>query len=517
MRERVKKLAVWLVGTMAVLAMFLLAGTMKTEAAGDDWRNAEEVGFNQTYYGSIEYKDQMDWYKVVLPSSGWLRIDVQAEIERYTFVLCAENDLDNPIWDNWVEWNRTTQISNDYWCNHFTSGTYYFRIQEYWWDGLLSGDYNFKLTFVSANESFRESQGGSNEKRGTASPIVLNKTYKGQLALNESLDFYKFTLDRATTVILNMSHYMGYIEYDLYDGNGNDLDMGGWSEWNSTTEIGNFQDKWELAKGSYYLVVRPKYDRCGRYEFSLASNGWKYSGGKTYYIDSDGSKHTGWLTLDKKRYYFGSDGVMKTGWASIGGNKYYFLSDGTMKTGLKTIGGKKYFFNSSTGAMTKGWATIGGKKYYFQSDGTARVGWATIGGKKYYFLSDCTMKTGWKTISGKRYFFNTSTGAMMTGWLAFGGTKYYMNPSTGAMMTGWLSFGSKKYYMDASGVMAKGWKTIKNRRYYFNTTSGVMHKGWLNFGSARYYMNPSTGVMCTGRVVISGKVYTFKNNGVLYK
>ncbi|MGU9454692.1 cell wall-binding protein, partial [Clostridium perfringens] len=71
--------------------------------------------------------------------------------------------------------------------------------------------------------------------------------------------------------------------------------------------------------------------------------------GKWYYINSDGSKHTGWLNLN---------------------NTYYYLDpvNGEMQTGMKEINGYKYYLDNS-GAMQTGWVKYNGEYYFFGSDG----------------------------------------------------------------------------------------------------------------------------------------------------
>ena len=48
----------------------------------------------------------------------------------------------------------------------------------------------FKINFLSANESFKETSDKTNNKVDSANLIAINSKYYGQLALNDDKDFY---------------------------------------------------------------------------------------------------------------------------------------------------------------------------------------------------------------------------------------------------------------------------------------------------------------------------------------
>lgn len=156
--------------------------------------------------------------------------------------------------------------------------------------------------------------------------------------------------------------------------------------------------------------------------------GWNQIDGKWYYINDDGSNHTGWLK-DGSWYYFDEDGVMQTSWLKIGGGWYYF---------------------KNSGAMVTGWQKIGNAWYYFKSGGAMATGWQKISNVWYYFKSGGAMATGWQKISNKWYYF-TGSGAMKTGWLKLSGKWYYFE-SSGIMVTGSKKIGNKTYNFDSNGV-----------------------------------------------------------------
>ena len=205
--------------------------------------------------------------------------------------------------------------------------------------------------------------------------------------------------------------------------------------------------------------------------------------GKTYYVKEDGSKAKGWMQLGKYKYYFNKKtGVQQKGWmVDRKGRKRYFTSKaGVMLTGwLKDSKGNRRFFDPDTGFMTTGWIELEGETYYmYKKSGVAATGWVTNkkGAKRYFSQDDCTMMTGWAK-SESNY---------------------------------------KRYFDEESGIMYTGLKKVGDNYYYFYSKSGVMATGWLTSSSGnKRYFDKTSGIMAIGSVTISGKSYTFKNNGVL--
>ena len=174
--------------------------------------------------------------------------------------------------------------------------------------------------------------------------------------------------------------------------------------------------------------------------------------GRRYYLDADGSRHTGWLHLDGKWYYFWKDGTQATGWC-LAGDGYW------------------YYFEKDTGEVHYGWATCAGKTYYMRpEDGTEQKGWRKIDGYWYYFWSDGVMATGWcYTNDNCWYYFDKDTGIVHRGWATSGGYTYYMRPEDARKQTGWREIDGWWYYFGADGKMRTGWQYLGGEYYYFYT------------------------------------------------
>lgn len=95
-----------------------------------------------------------------------------------------------------------------------------------------------------------------------------------------------------------------------------------------------------------------------------------------------------------------------------------------------------------------------------------------------------------------------------------GGSLYYVQPD-GSWYVGWKTIGNKKYFFGMDGAAAVKNTTIGNVRYTFDPDGSCTGKytGWLVKEGFRYYCK--NGRYVTGVNEISGKTYTFNDNGIL--
>ena len=236
--------------TGVLLALVIMLGTftsvtMTAEAAGNSLSEATSINLGSTYYGEITSSNKNDYYKFTLSKSGSINFTYSGPTGGiYLSLYNADNSEieDHPI-------SYTTYTFD------LTSGTYYLRFRY----SYSSGEYNFKMTFTSANESFSETQGGSNNTTATASNISTGKTYYGQIAQNDKIDYYKFTLTQSGSINFTYSGPTGGIYLSLYNSSNSQL---------RDHPISYTSYTFELTAGTYYLKFRHSYSY-GAYSFML--------------------------------------------------------------------------------------------------------------------------------------------------------------------------------------------------------------------------------------------------------
>ena len=240
--------------------------TFKETGSGNNntIKTAASINFNTVYYGQLATNDNTDIYKFTISSSGRINIRLTAFIYKTHYYLYNEDG--NTLWSStYQQWNGTTGEYNMDVNIDLTAGTYYLSVQKY--DG--TGNYNFKLLFISANESFKETGNGNNNSVQSSSLIDIGSTYYGQLAINDNNDIYKFTISTSGRINIRLTAHIYKTHYYLYDSNGNTVWSSTYQQWNSTIGEYNMDVNIDLTSGTYYFATQ-QYDGTGNYNFKIS-------------------------------------------------------------------------------------------------------------------------------------------------------------------------------------------------------------------------------------------------------
>jgi hypothetical protein len=211
---------------------------------------ANNISLNKTYTGQIAKNDKNDYFKFTLskPSLSSLSLLVLAS-DGYG------NDISYEIYgkDGESICGSSSWYQGDTDSYHLTKGTYYLKISD---DDQMM--YKFKLAAQNVAETFQDVDGEGNNTLAKANRISLGKTYKGQIAENDDVDYFEFTIGKTQKMRLSVSGI--YARYRIYDYNGN-------QKWEVSEETGSYTA--EFSKGTYYLGVHRS--NLGAYSFSIAA------------------------------------------------------------------------------------------------------------------------------------------------------------------------------------------------------------------------------------------------------
>ena len=227
---------------------------------------ANKISCETTYKGQIAKNDEKDFYKFDLATSGTCTLNLQANMEYLYCNIYDENGVE--LWNSNPRWNSNLEQINLEEAVVLTSGTYYLGIIR---DSGRTGNYSFSINFASANESFKEINKGSNNTMNAANAIRLNTTYSGQIALNDSKDFYKFSLAADDTVHLYAESYMPWVYYRVFKPNGEQICSEN-VRWNDNSQQGILNKDIILSAGEYYLQVEKDGRNAGNYSFKLSAS-----------------------------------------------------------------------------------------------------------------------------------------------------------------------------------------------------------------------------------------------------
>ena len=261
--------------TSVVLALLMALSIMcvapfTADAAGKTKSEAITIAFDQGWSGTITNTDSEDWFKFYLTESGHVEIDLDPEFDYMQYELTDESGSDLGFYASGAIIRGSRISAEEIIEFDLTKGTYYLRIHQV--PGLSVSDYYggywFRVSFTSANVSFEEPQGGSDNTKDTANAINLNQTYNGQIANNDSSDWYKLNVPSAGKVKLSMTSLAYQCHFELFDVNDNSLV--------DTNITGNNKKsasetrELDLPAGDYYLHVSCLNEwSTGNYSFSF--------------------------------------------------------------------------------------------------------------------------------------------------------------------------------------------------------------------------------------------------------
>lgn len=219
---------------------------------------------------------------------------------------------------------------------YLTGGEYYLEMYAY----RNEYTYSFLATIDSVGESFVETQDVNNDMVSSASSIALKKKYKGVLAANDEVDYYKFKVPSAGRINFNMVNATnGTLKYVIYDSSLHSCHINTISNGKKAAEYIS------LAKGNYYLAITKNDSRygVGSYNFSIDYVADKVTSPKIKTVRNTGKKE------------------MKVTWKKVSGISGYEIQYSTSKTFKKDVKKKKVSASKTSVTFTK---LKKGKKYY---------------------------------------------------------------------------------------------------------------------------------------------------------
>lgn len=228
------------------------------EETNASFTTARDLVFGTSVAGTLSKSSNKRYYKFSLNEAG--SINFGMEKSEY---FCS---TDIKIYDA----SQTEIYSNHNGsCNSFslnpiylTGGNYYMAVN------ATSGEttFSFIATMDTTGESFPETQDSNNDMASDASAISLKKKYKGVLAANDDIDYFKFQVSAAGQITLNLTNSTSAtVVYGVYDDAVNPT---------YTNALGSGQKVSQpvlVKQGTYYLAVA-KQDvntGMGSYTFTL--------------------------------------------------------------------------------------------------------------------------------------------------------------------------------------------------------------------------------------------------------
>ena len=223
---------------------------------------------------------------------------------------------------------------------------------------------------------------------------------------------------------------------------------------------------------------------------------------KGVFINEYGSAENPNYGLSTVKFYDKDNGaLLKQQYFNFNDNWYYADADGTILKGAHTIDGVDVYFDKSNGKQVKGkFVTESGDVsdsgiHYYDKDNGALIkgGYFTDGGHWYYADDQGNLLSGEHTINRIKVYFNPKTHRQARNTIVNG---YYYDKETGAPhavpRNQFIDIDDDLYYFDSEGKPLTGKKIIDGKEYYFRE-NGSARRGDFNFFGTGPYYDKKTG------------------------
>ena len=223
---------------------------------------------------------------------------------------------------------------------------------------------------------------------------------------------------------------------------------------------------------------------------------------KGVFINEYGSAENPNYGLSTVKFYDKDNGaLLKQQYFNFNDNWYYADADGTILKGAHTIDGVDVYFDKSNGKQVKGkFVTESGDVsdsgiHYYDKDNGALIkgGYFTDGGHWYYADDQGNLLSGEHTINRIKVYFNPKTHRQARNTIVNG---YYYDKETGAPhavpRNQFIDLDDDLYYFDSEGKPLTGKQIIDGKEYYFRE-NGSARRGDFNFFGTGPYYDKKTG------------------------
>lgn len=235
---------------MAVQAVHAEGMELPSET-NTSFSKARELVFGASMAGTTTKNDSKRYYKFSLAEASKLELGVEGKNPRITIYDATQTEIYST--SGW--WSFSVDAI------YLTGGDYYMLIAQY--DDV---PFSFIANMDPMGESFTETQDYNNDMSSDASSISLKKKYKGVLAQNDDIDYYKFQSPAAGQITLNITNSTSdTVKYGVYDESLNPA-------YTNTVRRGEkVTQPVSVKSGSYYLAIAKEdvNKGTGSYTFSI--------------------------------------------------------------------------------------------------------------------------------------------------------------------------------------------------------------------------------------------------------
>lgn len=251
-----------LIGLLVFVAAFCFCIVAAPETTKADL--AQDLVIGETV--EIDYYET--YFNVKLSKSGQLKLKfIPKDSDGETWVQCYDAAGEQiALWSYTGSFNATFNLQ---------AGDYEFVIKDRTKNSREGDGGTLTTAFTDAKETYAEDFFKNNNITSSASKIksVKKATIKGQLALNDTVDIYKFKLSKAKKLNVTFQSYLTNVELNIYNV---DLDY----DITHSIEAGTNKFSEVLPAGTYYMSFKNNASS-GNYTLKVSTSDLKKTSLKT--------------------------------------------------------------------------------------------------------------------------------------------------------------------------------------------------------------------------------------------
>ena len=244
--------------TMMMLAVLIFCmclafgGEKEVQAAA----TYQDMTLGQWVKSSVTKEVDTRYYKVVVPSGGYLTLNANSFFEGCDFEIITE-DMTKSVISGRILY---ATASNPRTCEASAwveKGTYYLRVKEIY----SYGDFWAKVSFRAAGNNEIE----PNNTYASANTLKLNQEVRGLISKQDSDDYYSFTLTKAQKITLQIKGYNSRTVVQVRNSNLEVIKEGS-ILYASESDPRGYKEELDLKAGKYYIHI---YGNTGYYDLAV--------------------------------------------------------------------------------------------------------------------------------------------------------------------------------------------------------------------------------------------------------
>ena len=255
-------------GVLVFLLLFLCALPLTAAAAESSFASAKKTALGKNVSSSLTEAYPERWFSFTLPVSGRTILYASSLAEHTSYRLYDPSGSLVFRRDN-VRKNESTGKSRIDEVIDLKGGTYYLCVDsKYLLISRSYGKFVFRVNYTAVKETFAETNRSENIGLKNAPAVSFGTAVRGQIAVNEEQDVFRFRVPKDGIVTLSAKAEMRYLWYIVYDANGSQL-YSRHAVWDAKSKASFFTADLALRAGTYYLSAA-KDRSTGPYAFRLS-------------------------------------------------------------------------------------------------------------------------------------------------------------------------------------------------------------------------------------------------------